>query len=366
MEAEAKPIATFELEGTVRDFYSAEEVSHWIDEELRFAAFLSSDYATHLKNSFIERLRAALANRDSEGQTKGLNEVFREMAEAVEEDKLVLSGTKTAAYLNSLTNEKERAAAFQYALPRSGPLNFEMMYGIAGIAKFILLREQDGLLAGGLRRSVDEARKYVEEMRNDAETLLAEAGSAHRQQLVQAQSNLEEVKAARREAEEKQEALVKQFEEKIALKTAVKYWEDREIKHSWRGLISLGSFLLACLAPIVLTICLWHKWILPNSAISMSQLYVLCLPIVLSVTVLLIVIRGSYKMVMSNFHLANDASEKATMVQTYLALLEEKGAISKEDRSFLLQAIFRNAVTGLVGSEEPPTGIAGLIDFLKK
>ena len=53
------------------------------------------------------------------------------------------------------------------------------------------------------------------------------------------------------------------------------------------------------------------------------------------------------KLYLSQHHLRQDAQERATMTETYLALIEN-GAATEADRQVILNALFRNTPDGIV------------------
>jgi hypothetical protein len=65
------------------------------------------------------------------------------------------------------------------------------------------------------------------------------------------------------------------------------------------------------------------------------------------------VVRIFVRLFLSNVHLLTDARERATMVQTYLALMR-KGGLKEEDRQLILKAIFRPTATGVVKDDAMP------------
>ena len=56
---------------------------------------------------------------------------------------------------------------------------------------------------------------------------------------------------------------------------------------------------------------------------------------------------------MSQLHLWNDAEERVTMVETYLAL-REGGAASDREMELALPALFRNSADGIVKDDVTP------------
>lgn len=73
------------------------------------------------------------------------------------------------------------------------------------------------------------------------------------------------------------------------------------------------------------------------------------------------------KLYLSQHHLRQDAEERATMTETYLALIENSAA-SAEDRQVILNALFRNTPDGIVKEEGglDPSIAAALGKFLAK
>lgn len=73
------------------------------------------------------------------------------------------------------------------------------------------------------------------------------------------------------------------------------------------------------------------------------------------------------KLYLSQHHLRQDAEERATMTETYLALIEN-GAASTDDRQVILNALFRNTPDGIVKEEGglDPSIAAALGKYLAK
>jgi hypothetical protein len=67
-------------------------------------------------------------------------------------------------------------------------------------------------------------------------------------------------------------------------------------------------------------------------------------------------VRIFVRLFLSHLHLATDAAERRTMVLTYLAMAKEDGKFGPEDKSLILQHLFRSASDGLVKDDAaPPT-----------
>jgi len=67
------------------------------------------------------------------------------------------------------------------------------------------------------------------------------------------------------------------------------------------------------------------------------------------------------RLFLSQIHMWSDASERSTMVQTYLSFLKENQVKDDVDRQIILQSIFRPSATGIVKDEGLPPNVFELI-----
>ena len=71
--------------------------------------------------------------------------------------------------------------------------------------------------------------------------------------------------------------------------------------------------------------------------------------------------RVMVRIYLSEHHLAIDAQQRATMAETYLALVHEEAA-NEKDRSIVLAALFRATNDGIIKDDSAPTfSILGII-----
>ena len=66
-------------------------------------------------------------------------------------------------------------------------------------------------------------------------------------------------------------------------------------------------------------------------------------------------IRIIVRVLLSNIHLYSDASERVTMLTTYLALIQEGKGICEDDRQLILMALFRPSSSGLIKDDALPS-----------
>ena len=150
----------------------------------------------------------------------------------------------------------------------------------------------------------------------------------------------------------------KTFEEFMKLKAPVDYWREkakqhRQASHNYRkNLISYGRWL----APVVLLIlagiaALSYVTADPSKPIAIQLVFAAIG--VLITTVAFWAARIVVRLYMSEHHLAIDAEERATMVMTYLALME-RGAAEDKDRALVLAPLFRPTSDGIVKDDAAP------------
>lgn len=148
--------------------------------------------------------------------------------------------------------------------------------------------------------------------------------------------------------------------EAMRLQAPVKYWQDKAEAHrtrEWSAVVRLAIFFPVALAGLGFAFWKSATYLLTHASAPGTEtplaLYVIITGglAVLS-TILFWIGRLLTKLYLSEHHLRNDASERAIMTQTYLALTKEAAA-SDADRNIVLTAIFRNTPDGIVKDEGP-------------
>lgn len=154
----------------------------------------------------------------------------------------------------------------------------------------------------------------------------------------------------------------KAFREGMALRGPVEYWTSKASVHSKKAgslLWAVFGTLLAVTAAVAGAAAWTLLGLAPNTAPDTAKVAILALVGVMGIWGLRLVVR----MWLSHTHLATDASERVTMVQTYLAILEADKMPSDEDRKLVLAPLFRPAADGLVKDEGLPHP---MLDFLTR
>lgn len=137
------------------------------------------------------------------------------------------------------------------------------------------------------------------------------------------------------------------YREKLALLEPVQYWKRRSTRQRWAAMgwgallaVTLGSggwYLLST----------WKETFAHVIEADQPQYWMLGIVGILA-AILAFILAFIGRLTMSAFHLATDASERAVMAETYLALLQGEHIENEKDRQLILHALFRPSNTGLV------------------
>ena len=149
--------------------------------------------------------------------------------------------------------------------------------------------------------------------------------------------------------------LERTYEEKLALRAPTKYWRSRRRLHSRAARVWGRYFRIGALSTALGVLLLY---------IYSEVAYRADTPPVwhfgAGITLLVLALWGLRmvaRLIWSNYNLANDAAQKETFVQSYLALLQKhEGSLEGGERSIALTEIFRPASDGYVNDDAFPWG----------
>lgn len=143
--------------------------------------------------------------------------------------------------------------------------------------------------------------------------------------------------------------VAKTYDQFMALKAPVKYWESRRTRSFAVAGASMVLFLVSAAIALAFAKVLLSG-LSNGTAIDWSHLgYVL-----FSFTLIFWWTRILIRIFLSNFHLATDAAERAVLIQTYLAMIREEKAVGEGSRDSMLAAVFRPSASGLVKDDALP------------
>lgn len=155
--------------------------------------------------------------------------------------------------------------------------------------------------------------KQYETLREQNKKLVAEVTKLKSQYDSLVKSSRDQIE----KAEERLKDIERTYDEKLALQSSVTYWKDKRANHQ-RVMWYMGAATLLCSILTGLGFIWWvHKYLEgPVTQVPLSKLGV-----TLAISSLGIwLTRLLSKIFISNLHLRTDADERATMIQTYLAL----------------------------------------------
>lgn len=143
------------------------------------------------------------------------------------------------------------------------------------------------------------------------------------------------------------------YDQKLALQKPVEYWKTKERYHAkrslWFGISAIVVGLLCALGTG--GIIYWVFSRLPVGGDPKSwELGVLLVGAFFGIWFTRVVVRLFF----SHLHLATDASERRTMILTYLAMSREGSQFAPEDKGLIIQHLFRSASDGLVKDDAAP------------
>ena len=155
--------------------------------------------------------------------------------------------------------------------------------------------------------------------------------------------------------EENLKAIEQTYDQKLALQKPVEYWDIKERIHKQQarnyGAAALGTMLVLV---GILGVSIYNvlSGLKSNEDPKHWQVGLLLAALFFSIWLMRILVR----LFLSHLHLAGDAAERRTMILTYLAIGREGTQFAPQDKSLILQHLFRSASDGLVKDDgAPPT-----------
>ena len=212
--------------------------------------------------------------------------------------------------------------------------------------------------------TVKVQRSALESMKQDWDTQFGKQHETFREQNEKLIAEVTElkyqydslVKSSRDQIEKAKEQLKdieRTYDEKLALQSSVTYWKDKRGNHQ-RVMWYMGTATLLC---SILTGSGFIWWVHKYLEEPVTQVPLSKLGVTLAISSIGIwLTRLLSKIFISNLHLRTDADERATMIQTYLALLREDKGPKDEERQLILQTLFRPSSTGFI-KEDGPAGL---------
>ncbi|MGQ7271247.1 DUF6161 domain-containing protein [Marinobacter nauticus] len=132
----------------------------------------------------------------------------------------------------------------------------------------------------------------------------------------------------------------------IATESSVTYWDRKSTTHRNRAMIwGIASIILALVS--VTTISVASLYLFSEESINFSNFSLSVTPlskisvIAFIITIFIWALRTTTQYFNMNTQLSEDCKERVVLVQTYLSLLRKDGALTEQDQSLIMQALFR-------------------------
>lgn len=205
--------------------------------------------------------------------------------------------------------------------------------------------------------------KVLQSTQNLAGILSRHSKSTRQEQFELRQQTKDELDSFVAEKREEIDNFVDTLKTELALKAPIEYWKAKRNWHRWTT-FGLGLVFLA-VTVVELRLLVHYLKLFPGGFIEFlkfwkdAQLGAFGILAALA-GIALILTRVIYRLFASQLHLWNDASERVTMIQTYLAL-SERGHNREEFMGALMGRLFAPASDGVVKDD---LGSIGPIDYL--
>ncbi len=157
------------------------------------------------------------------------------------------------------------------------------------------------------------------------------------------------------------ENLKSQYEIHMQLKAPAKYWKDKSLDHKQNKRRFLGVFGVLLLFGLGAVFPVWawvnaaisEIYLADNQYVSPMRFIPYTSAILFSIVLYFWGLRLVVRLFLSHQHLEIKCGEKGVMIDCFQALLKER-AISTEDKTVLLQALFSSSTDGIVKDDAAP------------
>jgi hypothetical protein len=363
-------------------FGTLKELEQWVDKEANFWKWLetipaSINFLWNLPNSEWIRIRKLIKKYENEPEDSKANllqEIIGTIRNIYSQNRAIPSTSPRAQFIETLRHKDRDVAAFalcSFLRPNEIPLHDPpAIRGIVQGYLFDLGLSNDGAAAEKealrlLSESWSSFFQVARKKQSEFDQIIADAAANLTQLRKRESEQCEEIRTV---ASENFKSLEHTFHEKLALLAPVTYWQKKAEKHRNASIV-VG---IAFIAMGVLTV--WLVWAAlqhfvigqinvssnPSVIILQPEYWRYSIPLGIG-TFLLWPMRILARILFSNLHLREDAFERVTMANTYLALSQSKEGLKAEDRKLILEMLFRPSSPGIVHDDAAPPSIVGYL-----
>ena len=368
----------FGVNGGVLAPTSVAELQQWVSREITFWGWAPNIGVGPHRNSFdlawrnlsntqqpLNQAAQLAAQGDIEATKRAVLQVASVLRTVYTTQRLPHSSTPWAHRIEELRANPAVAHAYLYALMGDAPgqsttfgpatqeawrgflMGLTERYGIVNSLDPTVATQRIALdeVREKASKMLEEKKQTIEELERNYSSVAAKISTQQAAQQGDFNELLTEAKGAHetalKEHQEKLDAVAKSFREKMALRSPVEYWQKKAEKHTRKAkalvYVMFGGMAVLALAFLALTALVFSSL---NS--GKPDTWKIAAPILVGV-VAVWAVRLIVRMYLSQAHLATDAEERVTMVQTYLSLLEEGKMPETGDRQLVLTPLFRPA-----------------------
>lgn len=363
------------------EFEQPSEVQQWMDAEQAKWHWMNQIHETSsVLASFAQFCQGATQNiqhwvkhqGDPDIAQKDIDELKSHFESGMPSQSLWLSSSPTGSFILRLKDERHPLVAAGAYLslggayrPSNQPPHPRMLEG--AIEGFLYKREIDWTatahrealeklkqeysqnLADQKRKNISIEKKNTELNTQFHEVLNGNVISLENLHKSQA----EEFKKLIETHETNLKAIENAYDQKLALWKPVEYWEARGRSHNAKT----TKFAIAsgAMGVVILIALGWLAYeiflnVPPNEKPQVWQVGVFSVAVFFGIWLERILVR----LFVSNIHLATDAEERVTMLQTYLSIIREGSEFAPEDKKLILERLFHPAADGLVKDDAAP------------
>lgn len=354
----------FETSGGTRTFANSDVLEEWAQHEQEVFSWLAAVQnnvepvrATKLQYSNFHSQLVSRTTQYKTQETAGGNtdaalaNIRAILPQAPATFYLITSDSPEFKFIEAV-RERENDEFAAYVLAMFTNDNAATTTAIATRAAYELQQFRNGTneTVGTVRKALDEIYK---DFNTKSSATLGELDSqkiSHEKRVEKLDSELDTFKNGKQEEldlfvgqnENKLSEIKEKYETELALQAPASYWTDKGKEHFWATI--RYWFLTACAAGAFY----WAiKDLIETFKPSLENIGG-SLVIATATTIGIWTLRILSKLAIANYHLQNDAKERAVMVETYLSLLGSEGGLEKEDIRLVLDSVFRPSTTGLV------------------
>lgn len=328
---------------------------------------------------------------DSDAKKRARKEITTSL-EAITKSGLRLTSSHPLSHFAKSIAEKDPTEASHTILALTNPNVVPIDHiGIKGHIAYSLFRNGvSGQVVANLDASIDADREKWNDLHNDAVERHTKVYSESTNLLdvlgKKSTEHSEKFHVIQKDAVDRLEAIEKTYDEKLALQAPTTYWEKKKANHNWWSKLFGCAFAIACGLAVLAVWAEFEFWIRPNMLESQvlsasvdldsgdtvqgnkgptfAETYLPFAVLLASASFLIWPLTLISRRLLSHIHLASDADERVTMSQTYLSLLRSEAGLPDDDRTLILNALFRPSATGIVKDDAAPPSLAILINKL--